>query len=120
MHQQPYASSEGRGRVLRESRANHQRGLESVGGHLTLTADALVFMPHTLNLQTEVAHFPLTAVSEVRKAWTKVFGVFPLVPNSMAVRFADGSEQSFVVPRRAEWIADLQRAARASRGWHAW
>lgn len=113
MYQQPHATPPDHGRVLREGRANHQRGLDTVGGQLTLTDRFLVFTPQSLNLHTEVAVFPLSAVRGVRTAWTKLLGVIPLFPNSMAVTFADGSEQSFVVPGRSQWIADVQRAAAA-------
>lgn len=113
MHQHPHATPPDHGRVLREGRANHQRGRETVGGRLTLTDRLLVFTPHSLNLQTEVTVFPLSAVRGVRPAWSTFLGVIPLAPNSMTVAFADGSEQSFVVPARAQWIADVQRAVAA-------
>lgn len=99
-------------RVLREGGANHQRGPETVGGHLRLTTRTLRFTPHRLNVQTEVTEYPVDAVVGARPVWTKVFGFLPLAPNSVAVDFADGSEQRFVVPRRGPWIEAILSAAR--------
>lgn len=100
--------------ILREGRANHQRGRETVGGRMQLTDRALRFIPHGLNLQTGASALRLAEVTGVRPAWTRAFGAVPIAPNSVIVSLADGSEQSFVLPQRRSWIADIERAARSA------
>lgn len=100
---------------LREGRANMQRGLEAVGGRLVLTPTVLRFEPHSLNLQTQPSQIPLAAITGMRYAWAKAFGVLPLVPTSIVVSTADGGEHSFVLPRRAEWMRAIEQAVARAR-----
>jgi hypothetical protein len=93
--------------VVREGRANLQRGIESAGGHLYLTDRRLIFESHRFNVQRGATEIPLADVAEVRKAWTKFLGAIPIAPNSIAVRTSDGSEQRIVVTKRDEWIAAI-------------
>jgi hypothetical protein len=90
-------------RPIHDAGANHQRGLETVGGHLYLTDQRLVFEPHAFNLQSAVQHWPLADVSAVAPCWTKFLGLIPLAPNSIAVTIA-GVEQRFVVWGRQRWL----------------
>ncbi|WIK83274.1 MULTISPECIES: hypothetical protein [Micrococcus] len=96
-------------------RANLQRGLETVGGHLSLVSDRLVFTPHTLNVQSEPVQIPLDQVRGTRPVWTKFLGVLPLAPNSLAVELADGTEHAFVLSGRQEWKAAIDDAVAAQR-----
>jgi GRAM domain len=89
--------------VIKESRANLQRGTQAVGGHLVLTNQRLVFEDHRFNVQRAPAEFALADVVSVRSVWTKVLNVFPLAPNSIAVTVRDGRELRFAVPKRNEW-----------------
>ncbi|MDQ3721013.1 MAG: GRAM domain-containing protein [Actinomycetota bacterium] len=94
--------------VVREGRANLQRGAETVGGRLFLTDRRLIFESHKLNVQKGPTVLGLDEIESVEKAWTKFLGVVPLAPNSLAVRTRGGSEHRLVLPRRADWLEALQ------------
>ncbi len=72
--------------VVRDSRANLQRGAETVGGHLYLTDQRLIFESHAVNVQRGATEIALADVADARKVWTKFLGAIPLAPNSIAVR----------------------------------
>lgn len=90
--------------LVRNGRANMQRGAETVGGTLYLTTERLVFVGHAFNVRSGPSEVPLALIAEVGTAWTKLLGVIPLMPNSIAVTLRDGTVQSFVVTGRATWI----------------
>src|SRR3954464_15691379 len=94
--------------LIKESRANLQRGIESVGGHLYLTDRRLIFESHRLNVQRGATEIPLGSVEAVAPAWTRFLGFIPLAKNSVAVQ-ASGAEQRFVVPKRDEWVEAVER-----------
>lgn len=98
--------------VIKEGAANLQRGIEQVGGKLFLTTHRLVFESHALNVQTGATIIALSDVSGTALCWTKVFGVLPLVPNSLAVSTQHGKQHRFVLYGRKKWQAaiDGQRA----------
>ena len=102
--------------VLHQGRANMQRGLETVGGRLVLTDQRLLFLPHALNVQSQVSEVPLDRVSGVRKAWTKFLGAIPLAPNSLEIATADERSYSFVVTGRGRWITAIVQARGGSAG----
>lgn len=90
--------------LIKESRANLQRGMESVGGHLYLTDRRLIFESHKFNVQRGPTEIALADVADVRKAWTKFLGVIPLAPNSIAITTAGGQDQRIVCNKRGEWL----------------
>jgi hypothetical protein len=90
--------------LVRESRANLQRGLESVGGHLYLTDQRLLFESHRFNLQRGATEVPLADIAGVRKVWTKFLGVLPIMPNSLAIARTSGDEVRIVCGKRDDWI----------------
>ena len=96
--------------VIKEGRANMQRGLETVGGKLTLTTHRLVFDAHSLNLQRGATEVPLGQITAQRAAWTKFLGVLPMAPNSIVITVAEGQEHSFVVTGRSAWLAAIEQA----------
>jgi len=95
--------------LLRESRANLQRGVETVGGHLHLTNQRLLFESHKLNVQRGPTEIPLSDVQGVTKGWTKLLGVLPIAPNSIVVA-TPGGEQRIVCTKRDDWIAAIDAA----------
>jgi GRAM domain len=97
--------------LIKESRANLQRGMESVGGHLYLTDRRLIFESHKFNVQRGPTEIPLADVADVRKAWTKFLGVIPLAPNSIAVTTAGGHGQRIVCHKRGEWMEAIRSQA---------
>lgn len=90
--------------VVRAGPANFQRRSETVGGRLYLTNRRLIFESHAFNAQTGTTIIARTAITSVRKCWTKLLDLIPLLPNSIAVRSNDGMEYRFVVFGRQGWI----------------
>lgn len=72
--------------------ANMFRGIESVGGRLSVTTQQLLFQPHALNIQSEPETILLSRIISVERCNT-----LGLVPNGMRVRCKDGAEYRFVV-----------------------
>lgn len=93
--------------VVRDSRANLQRGAETVGGHLYLTDQRLIFESHAVNVQRGATEIALADVADARKVWTKFLGAIPLAPNSIAVRTTGGEEYRIVCGKRDDWIAAI-------------
>src|SRR5699024_7780876 len=102
--------------VLDQGRANMQRGLETVGAHLVLTEQRLLFLQHALYLQSYVSEIPLDPVSGVRKPWMTFLAAILLAPNSLEIAAADGHSYSFVVTGRARWITAIVQARGGSAG----
>jgi hypothetical protein len=101
--------------VVREGRANLQRGAEAVGGHVYLTDRRLIFESHRFNVQRGPAEIPLTDITGVEKTWTKFLGAIPIAPNSIVIRTGSGDEYRVVVNGRNQWIEAInaQRGAAA-------
>jgi hypothetical protein len=91
-------------RLVHQSGANLQRGIETVGGHLLLTTRRLIFEAHRFNVQTGRTIIPLRDVVDVWKCWTKFLGLIPIFPNSLAVATARGKTYKFVLFGRDTWI----------------
>lgn len=95
--------------LVKQGGANLQRGAEAVGGKLFLTDRRLVFRSHGMNIQNAGVDIPLTDVTGLAKAWTKMFGAIPLVPNSIVMHTAAGIDFSFVVMGgRGTWISAIE------------
>src|SRR3954467_9908174 len=91
-------------RIVHQSGANLQRGIETVGGHLFLTTRRLIFEAHQFNVKTGRTIIHLRDVEDVWKCWTKLFGFVPIFPNSLAVATAKGKTYKFVMFGRGAWI----------------
>lgn len=96
--------------LVRSGSGNMQRGAETAGGKLYLTTERLVFIAHSFNLRSGPSEVPLALIAEVSTAWTKLFGVLPLVPNSISVTLRDGTVHSFVVTGRTAWVSAITHA----------
>jgi hypothetical protein len=96
--------------VIRDSAANLQRGIEAVGGWLYLTTERLIFEAHIFNLQSGATVIPLRDVGKMWKTWTKMLGLIPIFPNSLAVATAKGKTFRFVISGRDEWIIAIREA----------
>ncbi|MCC4603797.1 hypothetical protein [Xanthomonas campestris] len=101
--------------VLRQAPATLQRGMEAVGGRLILTADALLFQPHVLQVQTRSLSLPLRQIVEMQPCWTRLFGVVPIAPTSLAVHANDGNVHRFVIGERKQWMANIASLCGALR-----
>jgi hypothetical protein len=100
--------------AVRDGAANHQRGLETVGGRLFLTDRRLVFESHGLNLQNAPTVIDLADVSGIEPGWTLFLGVVPLMPNALIVRLRDGTVHRFTLWGRAAWSTAIGQALKAA------
>ncbi len=89
--------------------------MEAVGGRLILTADALMFQPHAFNVQRQTLSLPLRQIVAIQSCWTRLFGLLPIAPTSLAVRLEDGKRYRFVIGKRTQWMADIASARDALR-----
>ncbi|MED1781508.1 GRAM domain-containing protein [Brevibacillus fortis] len=83
--------------------ANLFRGMEGVGGRLTITSERFYFQPHSLNIQTQPLELNLKDIAAVEKRNTLY-----VIPNGMKIKMHDGQEHKFVVWKRAELIGLIQ------------
>lgn len=83
--------------------ANLFRGLEGVGGNLTITSERLYFQPHSLNIQSQPLELSLKDIAAVEKRNTMF-----VIPNGMKIKMHNGQEHKFVVWNRAELIGLIQ------------
>ena len=100
---------------IKQGRANLQRGAETVGGRLFLTDRRLIFEAHIFNVQRGGDQIQLGQIAEMRPAWTKFFGVIPVVPSTLRVRTDGGAEYNLVCRGRGAWMNAIQEA-QGSRG----
>ncbi len=91
--------------IIKEGKANLQRGIETVGGHLYLTAQRLIFESHKFNVQQGTTIIDLGNINEVTKCWTKFLNLIPLYPNSIKVETRDNKQYKFVCFGRKDWIS---------------
>ena len=94
--------------LLKAGGANLQKGLETVGGHLHLTNNRLVFVAHKLNIQTGVTEIQLADIVSVHKWRTKLFGKIPIFPNSIRVICRQGEEFNIVLNNRDSWVDEIE------------
>jgi hypothetical protein len=96
--------------VIRDAAANLQRGIETVGGWLYLTTERLIFEAHAFNVQAGATAIPLRDVRKMWKSWTKLLGLLPVFPNSLAVSTAKGKTFRFVLGNRDAWMRAIREA----------
>ena len=58
-------------------------------------------------IQSEKFIINLENISSVSLAWTKFFGLFPLLPNSILIKTKDNKNYKFSVKRRKKWINNI-------------
>ena len=98
-------------RLIKESGANLQRGIETVGGRLFLTDQRLFFDTHSFNVKSGSEEIALSDISYVIPIWTKFLGVIPLFPNSLRVSTKQGTFFDFVVNGRSAWKSAIELQA---------
>ncbi len=99
--------------TIRNSAANLQKGLETVGGKLWLTDQRLIFEAHKFNVQGGNTEIDFADIQGVRPCWTRFLGIIPLVPNSLAVSATDGREYRFVLMGRGAWANAIDEARKS-------
>jgi len=94
--------------VVKESAANLQKNVETVGGRLCLTNQRLVFESHKFNLQGGTTELELSSIQSSHPCWALFLGFLPLFPNSLAVSTKQGKEYRFVLFGRHAWAAAIE------------
>lgn len=100
---------------LKRSAANLQRGFEAVGGKLILTADALRFESHVLNIQRGSTEIDLRSIVSIKPAKAKFFGILPISDNAFVVTLSDATEHRFIVRGREGWMKAIADAIEAQQ-----
>ncbi|MDR0267783.1 GRAM domain-containing protein [Paenibacillus sp.] len=90
--------------------ANLFRGLEAVGGWVTLTNQRLIFDPHRLNIQTEPLVLTYAEMIGIEKRYT-----LNLVPNGIKITTESGDEYKFVMWKRSAFIDYVNERIRESQ-----
>lgn len=94
--------------LLRQGAANHWRGAINYGGWLYLTSSRLRFVPHRMLQSQDPQEWSLVEV-----AGSELVRTMGLIPNGLALRLQDGSEERFVV--RLSERDDLRNAIEDAR-----
>ncbi|MFH1286552.1 MAG: GRAM domain-containing protein [Candidatus Magasanikbacteria bacterium] len=95
--------------IIKESTANHFKGVEGVGGKLFLTTQRVFFKSHALNIQTHEQSIPYSEIKSVGKRNT-----FFIIPNGMYVELLNGNKEKFVVFGRSKWISEIEQRIKKS------
>lgn len=91
--------------ILFEGSANHFKGIEAVGGYLWLTAEALFFRSHKVNVQNHELRLALAEITSVDTA--KTLGV---VANGILVTLDSDEKEKFVVHGNKDWMDAILKA----------
>ncbi|MEW4371013.1 hypothetical protein [Paenibacillus kandeliae] len=93
--------------VRKNIMANLFKGIEGVGGLMHITNQRIVFTPHALNVQTGPVDIWIEDIVQMGKRNTLGF-----VPNGMRIIVANGTEYRFVVWKRGELMALIDKVKR--------
>ena len=90
--------------IIMKSSANYKKGFRQIEGKLYLTNDKLEFKNLMISLRSEKFEINLEDISSVSLSWTKFFGLFPLLPNSILINTKNNKNYKFTVKRSKKWI----------------
>ncbi len=85
--------------VILRKPANLFRGIEAVGGWMSLTNNEIIFNPHKLNIQKQQLEILFSEIVEVTKRNT-----FYVIPNGIMIKEKSGQEYKFVIWGRSHLI----------------
>lgn len=91
---------------LRSGPASLRRGDRRVEGKLVLDGRHLRFQP----TEGKPEVIEVVDIKRIDRAWTKLGGVVPVLPNDMHVVMRNGQTFAFTVSGRKAWIAELSYA----------
>tara|TARA_B100000212_G_scaffold337299_1_gene311915 strand:- start:366 stop:734 length:369 start_codon:yes stop_codon:yes gene_type:complete len=93
--------------IIMKSSAHYKKGFSQIEGKLYLSDDKLEFKTLMFAIQSEKFIINLENISSVSLAWTKFFGLFPLLPNSILIKTKDNKNYKFSVKKRKKWINNI-------------
>ncbi len=85
--------------LVEKTPANLFKGMEAVGGHLTITDKRLIFNAHKFNIQGGTTEISMSDIASVTKAST-----LKIIPNRIIVKTKDGKDYKFVVYKRDKLV----------------
>ncbi|SOC40026.1 GRAM domain-containing protein [Ureibacillus acetophenoni] len=85
--------------LVEKTPANLYKGLEAVGGHLTITDKRLIFNAYKFNIQGGTTEILLSDIVSIDRAKS-----LKIIPNKMIVNTNDGKSFKFVVYKRDKLI----------------
>lgn len=91
--------------------ANLMRGVEGVGGRMSLTNERVLFEAHKINLQSAPLEIPLSVIESVVPSRT-----LGIVPNSITIRCYSGEEYRFVVWGRKQIATKIEECRKRVHG----
>ncbi|MCG5549427.1 GRAM domain-containing protein [Halorhodospira halochloris] len=94
--------------IIKQGVANLQKGPETVGGNLYMTNQRLIFEAHDVNIQGGITEIHLSEIESSEKCWTKLLGIIPIMPNSLAIYTKSRKEYRFVLFGRGAWAAAIE------------
>ena len=98
--------------VIKSGIASMQRGLESVGGTLTVTSKRIIFDPHVLNLQRDSVSIDGSEVNKVSKSRSKFLNVVDTIDNAITIETGKDSFL-FSVYKRDDWLDAIENSRNA-------
>jgi hypothetical protein len=99
--------------TIRDGPANLQWGWEAVGGWLAVSPGWLGFSAHGVRISRRAVGLliPTSSIREVRPCWTRLLGLLPVLPNSIAIETDEERVYRFVVEDRQRWLKVIRRVA---------
>jgi hypothetical protein len=86
-------------KVMIKKQANLFRGMEAVGGWLTITTERITFKPHKINIQKEPLELFINEILKIEKRNT-----LGIVPNGIKLTLKTGTVFNFVIWKRNKLI----------------
>ena len=102
-----FMKSKSKKNIIMKSSAHYKKGFSQIEGKLYLTDDKLEFKTLMVSIQSEKFDINLENISSVSTAWTKFFGLFPLLHNSILIKTKNDKSYKFAVKRRKKWINSI-------------
>ena len=93
--------------IIMKSSAHYKKGFSQIEGKLYLSDDKLEFKTLMISLRTEKFNISLVDISSVSLVWTKLFGLFPLLPNSILIKTKNDKSYKFTVKKSKKWINNI-------------
>ena len=93
--------------IIMKSSAHYKKGFSQIEGKLYLSDDKLEFKTLMISLRTEKFNISLVDISSVSLVWTKLFGLFPLLPNSILIKTKNDKSYKFIVKKSKKWINNI-------------
>ena len=93
--------------LIMKSSAHYKKAISKIEGKLYLFNDKLEFKTLMVSFRSEKFDIKLKDISSVSLDWTKFFGLFPLLPNSILIKTKNDKNYRFTVKKSKKWINSI-------------